>query len=62
MAATVKVVRFNAPTSDDSSSADTYAKAVSDAVGDTAGDVTSVASVWDPIGNAIVTTIVIHDS
>ena len=62
MAATVKVVRFNAPTSDDSSSADTYAKAVSDAVGDTAGDVTSVASVWDPISNAIITTIIIHDS
>ena len=62
MAATVKVVRYNAPTSDDSTAADTYAKAVSDAVGATSGDVTSITSAWDPIGNSIVTTIVIHDS
>ena len=61
MAATVKVVRYNAPTDDNSSTADTYAKAVSDAVATSTGAVTSVASAWDPISNSIITTIVIHD-
>ena len=62
MAATVKVVRYNSPTDDDSGTADTYAKAVSDAVATSAGAVTSISSAWDPNGPSIVTTIVIHDS
>jgi len=61
MAATVKVVKHVSPSTDDSSNAGTYAKAVSDAVGTSTGAVTSVASAWDPTSSSVITTIVIHD-